>query len=75
MVYFITDFEEQNKSEQTEYNPHATATYYWKETDGSWWKRRVTGQKYIDGQVTDKCLTDDLTSDDKCPHSIGKDSR
>ena len=36
--------------------------------------KRVTGQKkYIDGQVSDKCLTNDGQVSDKCPHSIGKD--
>ena len=37
--------------------------------------KRVTGQKkFIDGQVTDKCLTSDGQVTDKCPHSIGEDS-
>ena len=86
MVYFITDFEEQNKIRADRVQPSRYRDLLLEKTDMVVDGKRVTGQKkYIDGQVTDKCLTDDgqvtdkcLTDDgqvtDKCPHSIGKDS-
>ena len=86
MVYFVTDFEEQNKIRADRVQPSRYRDLLLEKTnlviDG---KRVTSKKKYIDGQVTDKCLTSDgqvtdkcLTSDgqvtDKCPHSIGKDS-
>ena len=86
MVYFITDFEEQNKIRADRVQPSRYRELLLEKTGLVVEGKRVTSQKkYIDGQVTDKCLTDDgqvtdkcLTDDgqvtDKCPHSIGKDS-
>ena len=85
MVYFITDFEEQNKIRADRVQPSRYRELLLEKTDMVVDGKRVTGQKkYIDGQVSDKCLTNDgqvsdkcLTNDgqvsDKCPHSIGKD--
>ena len=75
MVYFITDFEEQNKIRADRVQPSRYRDLLLEKTDMVVDGKRVTGQKkYIDGQVTDKCLTDDGQVTDKCPHSIGKDS-
>ena len=86
MVYFVTDFEEQNKIRADRVQPSRYRDLLLEKTNLVVDGKRVTSQKkYIDGQVTDKCLTSDgqvtdkcLTSDgqvtDKCPHSIGKDS-
>ena len=75
MVYFITDFEEQNKIRSDRVQPSRYRDLLLEKTDMVVDGKRVTGQKkYIDGQVTDKCLTDDGQMTDKCPHSIGKDS-
>ena len=75
MVYFITDFEEQNKIRADRVQPSRYRNLLLEKTDLAVDGKRVTGQKkYIDGQVTDKCLTDDGQVTDKCPHSIGKDS-
>lgn len=75
MVYFITDFEEQNKIRADRVQPSRYRELLLEKTDMVVDGKRVTGQKkYIDGQVTDKCLTDDGQVTDKCPHSIGKDS-
>ena len=75
MVYFITDFEEQNKIRADRVQPSRYRNLLLEKTDMVVDGKRVTGQKkYIDGQVTDKCLTDDGQVTDKCPHSIGKDS-
>ena len=86
MVYFITDFEEQNKIRADRVQPSRYRDLLLEKTnlivDG---KRVAKPKKISDGQVTDKCLTSDgqvtdkcLTSDGqvtgKCPHSIGKDS-
>ena len=85
MVYFITDFEEQNKIRADRVQPSRYRELLLEKTDMVVDGKRVTGQKkYIDGQVSDKCLTNDgqvsdkcLTNDgqvsDKCQHSIGKD--
>ena len=85
MVYFITDFEEQNKIRADRVQPSRYRELLLEKTNMVVDGKRVTGQKkYIDGQVSDKCLTNDgqvsdkcLTNDgqvsDKCPHSIGKD--
>lgn len=75
MVYFITDFEEQNKIRADRVQPSRYRNLLLEKTDMVVDGKRVTGQKkYIDGQVTDKCLTNDGQVTDKCPHSIGKDS-
>ena len=75
MVYFITDFEEQNKIRADRVQPSRYRELLLEKTGLVVEGKRVTSQKkYIDGQVTDKCLTDDGQVTDKCPHSIGKDS-
>nr|DAP53857.1 MAG TPA: replisome organizer protein [Caudoviricetes sp.] len=75
MVYFVTDFEEQNKIRADRVQPSRYRDLLLEKTnlviDG---KRVTSKRKYIDGQVTDKCLTSDGQVTDKCPHSIGKDS-
>lgn len=64
MVYFITDFEEQNKIRADRVQPSRYRELLLEKTGLVVEGKRVTSQKkYIDGQVTDKC-----------PHSIGKDS-
>jgi len=85
MVYFITDFEEQNKIRADRVQPSRYRELLLEKTDLVVEGKRVTGQKkYIDGQVTGKCQTDDgqvtgkCQTDDgqvtgKCRHSIGKD--
>ena len=74
MVYFITDFEEQNKIRADRVQPSRYRELLLEKTDMVVDGKRVTGQKkYIDGQVSDKCLTNDGQMSDKCPHSIGKD--
>ena len=74
MVYFITDFEEQNKIRADRVQPSRYRELLLEKTDMVVDGKRVTGQKkYIDGQVTDKCLTNDGQVTDKCPHSISKD--
>ena len=75
MVYFITDFEEQNKIRADRVQPSRYRELLLEKTGLVVEGKRVTSQKkYIDGQVTDKCPTDDGQVTDKCPHSIGKDS-
>lgn len=74
MVYFITDFEEQNKIRADRVQPSRYRELLLEITDLVVEGKRVTGQKkYIDGQVTGKCLTDDGQVTGKCQHSIGKD--
>ena len=74
MVYFITDFEEQNKIRADRVQPSRYRDLLLEKTDLVVEGKRVTGQKkYIDGQVTGKCLTDDGQVTGKCQHSIGKD--
>ena len=64
MVYFVTDFEEQNKIRADRVQPSRYRDLLLEKTNLVVNGKRVTSQKkYIDGQVTDKCL-----------HSIGKDS-
>ena len=64
MVYFVTDFEEQNKIRADRVQPSRYRDLLLEKTNLVVDGKRVTSQKkYIDGQVTDKC-----------PHSIGKDS-
>lgn len=75
MVYFITDFEEQNKIRADRVQPSRYRDLLLDKTDMVVNGKRVTKSKnIIDGQVTDKCLTSDGQVTDKCPHSIGKDS-
>lgn len=75
MVYFITDFEEQNKIRADRVQPSRYRDLLLEKTnlivDG---KRVAKPKKISDGQVTDKCLTSDGQVTGKCPHSIGKDS-
>ena len=74
MVYFITDFEEQNKIRADRVQPSRYRELLLEKTDLVVEGKRVTGQKkYIDGQVSDKCLTDGGQVTGKCQHSIGKD--
>lgn len=74
MVYFITDFEEQNKIRADRVQPSRYRDLLLEKTDMVVDGKRVTGQKkIIDGQMSDKCLTSDGQMSDKCPHSIGKD--
>ena len=74
MVYFITDFEEQNKIRADRVQPSRYRELLLEKTDLVVEGKRVTGQKkYIDGQVTGKCQTDDGQVTGKCQHSIGKD--
>ena len=74
MVYFITDFEEQNKIRADRVQPSRYRNLLLEKTDLVVEGKRVTGQKkYIDGQVTGKCQTDDGQVTGKCQHSIGKD--
>lgn len=74
MVYFITDFEEQNKIRADRVQPSRYRELLLEKTDLVVKGKRVTGQKkYIDGQVTGKCQTDDGQVTGKCQHSIGKD--
>ena len=75
MVYFVTDFEEQNKIRADRVQPSRYRDLLLEKTNLVVNGKRVTSQKkYIDGQVTDKCPTSDGQVTDKCPHSIGKDS-
>ena len=75
MVYFVTDFEEQNKIRADRVQPSRYRDLLLEKTNLVVNGKRVTSQKkYIDGQVSDKCLTNDGQVSDKCPHSIGKDS-
>lgn len=74
MVYFITDFEEQNKIRADRVQPSRYRELLLEKTDMVVDGKRVTGQKkYIVGQVSDKCPTNDGQVSDICPHSIGKD--
>lgn len=74
MVYFITDFEEQNKIRADRVQPSRYRELLLEKTGLVVEGKRVTSQKkYIDGQVTDKCQTDDGQVTGKCQHSIGKD--
>lgn len=74
MVYFITDFEEQNKIRADRVQPSRYRELLLEKTDLVVEGKRVTGQKkYIDGQVTGKCQTNDRQVTGKCQHSIGKD--
>lgn len=74
MVYFITDFEEQNKIRADRVQPSRYRDLLLEKTDMVVDGKRVTGQKkFIDGQMSDKCLTSDGQMSDKCPRSIGKD--
>ena len=73
MVYFVTDFEEQNKIRADRVQPSRYRDLLLEKTnlviDG---KRVTSKRKYIDGQVTDKCLTSDGQVTDKCLTSDGQ---
>ena len=74
MVYFITDFEEQNKIRADRVQPSRYRKLLLEKTDLVVDGKRVTShKKYIDGQVTGKCQTDDGQVTGKRQHSIGKD--
>lgn len=74
MVYFITDFEEQNKIRADRVQPSRYRELLLEKTGLVVEGKRVTSQKkYIDGQVSGKCQTDDGQVSGKCQHSIGKD--
>ena len=84
MVYFITDFEEQNKIRADRVQPSRYRDLLLEKTDMVISGKRVTGSKnIIDGQMTDNCLTSDGQMTDNClthvnqvsaQYSIGKDS-
>nr|DAP03246.1 MAG TPA: replisome organizer protein [Caudoviricetes sp.] len=73
MVYFITDFEEQNKIRADRVQPSRYRELLLEKTDLVVEGKRVTGQKkYIDGQVTGKCQTDDGQVTGKCQTDDGQ---
>lgn len=73
MVYFVTDFEEQNKIRADRVQPSRYRDLLLEKTNLVVDGKRVTSKtKYIDGQMTDKCLTHDGQMTDKCQHSIGE---
>ena len=84
MVYFITDFEEQNKIRADRVQPSRYRDLLLEKTDMVISGKRVTSSKnIIDGQLTDNCLTSDGQMTDSClthvnqvsaQYSIGKDS-
>lgn len=84
MVYFITDFEEQNKIRADRVQPSRYRDLLLEKTDMVISGKRVTSSKnIIDGQLTDNCLTSDGQMTDNClthvnqvsaQYSIGKDS-
>ena len=84
MVYFITDFEEQNKIRSDRVQPSRYRDLLLEKTDMVISGKRVTNSKnIIDGQMTDNCLTSDGQMTDNClthvnqvsaQYSIGKDS-
>ena len=84
MVYFITDFEEQNKIRADRVQPSRYRDLLLEKTDMVISGKRVTSSKnIIDGQMTDNCLTSDGQMTDNClthvnqvsaQYSIGKDS-
>ena len=84
MVYFITDFEEQNKIRADRVQPSRYRDLLLEKTDMVISGKRVTNSKnIIDGQMTDNCLTSDGQMTDNClthvnqvsaQYSIGKDS-
>ena len=84
MVYFITDFEEQNKIRADRVQPSRYRDLLLEKTDMVISGKRVTNSKnIIDGQMTDNCLTSDGQMTDSClthvnqvsaQYSIGKDS-
>ena len=84
MVYFITDFEEQNKIRADRVQPSRYRDLLLEKTDMVISGKRVTSSKnIIDGQMSDNCLTSDGQMTDNClthanqvsaQYSIGKDS-
>lgn len=73
MVYFVTDFEEQNKIRADRVQPSRYRDLLLEKTNLVVDGKRVTSKtKYIDGQMAGKCLTNDGQMADKCQHSIGE---
>lgn len=73
MVYFITDFEEQNKIRADRVQPSRYRDLLLEKTDMVISGKRVTSSKnIIDGQMTDNCLTH--VNQVSAQYSIGKDS-
>ena len=73
MVYFITDFEEQNKIRADRVQPSRYRDLLLEKTDMVISGKRVTNSKnIIDGQMTDNCLTH--VNQVSAQYSIGKDS-
>ena len=74
MVYFITDFNEQNKIRPDRHKPSIhrdlAIQQLGLEVDGS---RLVEPGKAV-LELNEECQTADGQATDKCPHSIGKDS-
>ena len=74
MVYFITDFNEQNKIRPDRHKPSIhrdlAIQQLGLEVDGS---RLVEPGKVV-LEIKEECQTGDGQVTDKCPHSIGKDS-
>ena len=74
MVYFITDFNEQNKIRPDRHKPSIhrdlAIQQLGLEVDGS---RLVEPGKVV-LEIKEECQTVDGQATDKCPHSIGKDS-
>ena len=67
MVYFITDFEEQNKIRADRVQPSRYRDLLLEKTDMVISGKRVTSSKnIIDGQMTDNCLTSDGQMTDNC---------
>ena len=73
MVYFITDFEEQNKIRADRVQPSRYRDLLLEKTDMVISGKRVTNSKnIIDGQMTDNCLTSDGQMTDNCLTSDGQ---
>ena len=73
MVYFITDFEEQNKIRADRVQPSRYRDLLLEKTDMVISGKRVTSSKnIIDGQMTDNCLTSDGQMTDNCLTSDGQ---
>lgn len=74
MVYFITDFNEQNKIRPDRHKPsihrNLAIQQLGLEVDGS----RLVEPGRVVLELTEECQTVDGQVTDKCPHSIGKDS-
>lgn len=75
MVYFITDFNEQNKIRPDRHKPsihrELAVERLGLEVDGN---RLIDAAKTASPKALPSCQTSDGQMTDKCPHSIGKDS-